>query len=748
MSLSALDPLLDQLAIAFQHTRLFADLRSAAANLNQTNRILSASHAIGRDIQTASSLEEIAEKLMISVGDAGFFRSMSFAVVDRDREIIQQLRTMNRKGAGSNYNVDTPPTDDVTQSLSLDSRDVLAEVARVGKPLTIERWDDRFINASPGSPLLAPSMFKDKVSYFIPIKHGGEVLAILGTASSIVQRPDVEARLDTIQPLFDQLAVALDHIRMVERLAGETKRLDSLTESRQSENQALLSISELVQEMSRIEDLEAVIRGISKRLAEQGFDFAGMMIHRVIDESKHLVESHHLRPDGDYRQWWRPRPDTVEEWRNGRIRHWPDIEKSPGSLGSGYYEKAYRAYGLKVHSLVTVPYRHGTISLRSTTKDAFSENQRDILTKVGNVLSVGISRLNDFERLNERRTEQEALVAIGRSVMGMRRPEDVESVLRAFSDEIRGCGVQVEAVTYHILRDPERQAVETYRILVDGPFTHQNRELPWVWERWRSQETHYVRRDDRVVHGLHIQSTLYTPQSHGLVTLRSTQPERFEEPVQILVRRLAEPLSLGFVRLNDLEQLERRASETAQERDFSESLIESLKEGLCILSHEGYLLYVNPSLCKMTGFEPSELLGSGPPHPFWPPDQSRRIRALMLRARHGDLRDYDVTLVRKDGTRFPAIVSPSVTKETKDRGAAYFATIPDVTEQREIQAERVHSQRLRVIGELSAGVSHNLNNILTSILGPAQLLELKTDDPKLLKDIEMIHHFRRPVRLT
>lgn len=43
-----------------------------------------------------------------------------------------------------------------------------------------------------------------------------------------------------------------------------------------------------------------------------------------------------------------------------------------------------------------------------------------------------------------------------------------------------------------------------------------------------------------------------------------------------------------------------------------------------------------------------------------------------------------------------------------------------------------------MIGELSAGGSHNLNNILTSVLGPAQLLEMKTDDPNLLKDIHTI----------
>jgi signal transduction histidine kinase len=34
----------------------------------------------------------------------------------------------------------------------------------------------------------------------------------------------------------------------------------------------------------------------------------------------------------------------------------------------------------------------------------------------------------------------------------------------------------------------------------------------------------------------------------------------------------------------------------------------------------------------------------------------------------------------------------------------------------------VHLERLRAVGEMAAGISHNLNNILVGILGPAELL--------------------------
>ena len=62
----------------------------------------------------------------------------------------------------------------------------------------------------------------------------------------------------------------------------------------------------------------------------------------------------------------------------------------------------------------------------------------------------------------------------------------------------------------------------------------------------------------------------------------------------------------------------------------------------------------------------------------------------------------------------------------------------EMAERRRMEQELVRTQRLRAAGELSAGVSHNLNNILTSVLGPAQLLTRKTDDPEILREAEDI----------
>ena len=59
-------------------------------------------------------------------------------------------------------------------------------------------------------------------------------------------------------------------------------------------------------------------------------------------------------------------------------------------------------------------------------------------------------------------------------------------------------------------------------------------------------------------------------------------------------------------------------------------------------------------------------------------------------------------------------------------------------EREHAEQERVRLERLHALGEMSAGVSNSLNNILTGILGPAELLKERIKDPESLREVEVI----------
>ena len=62
----------------------------------------------------------------------------------------------------------------------------------------------------------------------------------------------------------------------------------------------------------------------------------------------------------------------------------------------------------------------------------------------------------------------------------------------------------------------------------------------------------------------------------------------------------------------------------------------------------------------------------------------------------------------------------------------------EMAERKRVEQELVRLERLRALGELSAGVSHNLNNILTTVIGPAQLIRRSTEDPALQWESDLI----------
>jgi signal transduction histidine kinase len=62
----------------------------------------------------------------------------------------------------------------------------------------------------------------------------------------------------------------------------------------------------------------------------------------------------------------------------------------------------------------------------------------------------------------------------------------------------------------------------------------------------------------------------------------------------------------------------------------------------------------------------------------------------------------------------------------------------EIEERKKMEHRLVQLERLGALAEMSQGISHNLNNILTGILGPAQLIALLTKDEKVLREAEVI----------
>lgn len=147
----------------------------------------------------------------------------------------------------------------------------------------------------------------------------------------------------------------------------------------------------------------------------------------------------------------------------------------------------------------------------------------------------------------------------------------------------------------------------------------------------------------------------------------------------------------AFVRdISARKQVEETVLQFAQRQS---ALFDGLQEGFTVFDADGVRQDVNPAFCAMTGFSRDELVGVGPPHPCWPPEESEAIGEALAAVLRGRAKELELTLMRKGGERFPALLSPSIVSDSQGRVELCFATIKDITERKRVEEALRESER-------------------------------------------------------
>lgn len=172
-----------------------------------------------------------------------------------------------------------------------------------------------------------------------------------------------------------------------------------------------------------------------------------------------------------------------------------------------------------------------------------------------------------------------------------------------------------------------------------------------------------------------------------------------------------------------LEQLvEERTRELNKSELMYRSLFEFATDGTIIMDLDGTILNANQKACELHSFDREALVGTN--ITLLETEESKPFfRERMERILAGESLIYETRHYRKDGSKIHLEVSARALD--MEGGPLIQAFYRDITEKKKLQRQIVHSQKMDSIGLLAGGVAHDFNNVLTSVLGFAELILMK-----------------------
>jgi len=228
-----------------------------------------------------------------------------------------------------------------------------------------------------------------------------------------------------------------------------------------------------------------------------------------------------------------------------------------------------------------------------------------------------------------------------------------------------------------------------------------------------------------------------SPLSQQLVLVRADgAPVQVEASVSATELN-GRPAVLGIFR-DIRDRLEAAAILQRSEERFS-YLIQNLSDVITVVAVDGTMLYHSPSIERVAGYKPSELLGKSLLS-FIHPDDEPAVRAALERVtlKVGSAAPPEFRFCRKDGTWvWLESVGNNLLNDVAVGGIV--VTSRDVTGRRGLEEQVRQAQKMEAVGRLAGGIAHDFNNLLMVIRGYAEIVQQEESaSPSVRKSVDTI----------
>jgi PAS domain S-box-containing protein len=220
----------------------------------------------------------------------------------------------------------------------------------------------------------------------------------------------------------------------------------------------------------------------------------------------------------------------------------------------------------------------------------------------------------------------------------------------------------------------------------------------------------------------------------GTICVVDDKANRYSDLYQQLLSHCRDVLQ------GDLQTLVRLGNELDDQRAQLSELFARVPDAVVMVDRDSRITRINPGFTKIFGYTAGEAIGQRTKDLIAPEDRQDEVESLMYRmVQTGEVFALETVRRHKSGARVPVSLMCVPVLSTGGGGTGYVI-YRDITEAKRLQDEQrrhheiqlalSHANRIATLGQLSASITHELNQPLTGIItNCSTCLRMLTSDP-------------------